>query len=81
MKKFYEVKRDYQGGTFGMDRVQTAEEWLEDMLYWQEVDGTEPSDLEAQRKRWEADLAKGNEQDLIDYIAEVWCLDLVEVEG
>lgn len=87
MKK-YRVVEDLQGGTFGMDRVYTAEEWLETMLDWREADGSFGDQAwagdyedtkEGQRKLWLDVIAKGEEQALIDYIAELWWLEFEEV--
>lgn len=79
MKK-YRVIRDYQGGSFGMDRDYTANEWLEQMTDWQVADGCNDEDVKAEMVYWQNQIERGKEQELIDYIAEVWQLEFEEVK-
>lgn len=79
MKK-YRVVADYQGGSFGMDRDYTAEEWLEQMEDWALADGWDSDDLETEVMYWQNKIKQGKEQELIDYIAEVWTLGFEEVK-
>lgn len=80
--KLYRVVTDYQGGTFAMGIAQSAEHWLDTMLEWRESDGSfgdwgdeEKDTREYQDRYWRGEIAKGNEQDLIDYIADLWDLE------
>lgn len=80
--KLYRVIEDCQGGTFAMGIAQSANEWLEQMLDWRDSDGSfgnwdapEEDTMEGQRKRWQQVIAEGHEQELIDYIAEIWQLE------
>lgn len=84
--KLYRVIEDLQGGTFAMGVAQSAKEWLETMLDWRESDGSfgdwggeEEDTREYQEKLWLDLIAKGEEQSLIDYIAEIWQLDFQEI--
>lgn len=80
MKK-YRVIRDYQGGSFGMDRDYTAKEWLEQMLEWRNADGVDDEDVERERGYWtKAIETPYGESMLIDYIAEVWQLEFEEAK-
>lgn len=79
MKK-YRVVRDYQGGSFGMDRDYTAKEWLEQMTDWQVADGQDDEDAKAEIAYWQNKIERGKEQELIDHIAEVWQLEFEEVK-
>lgn len=78
MKK-YRVVIDYQGGSFGKNRVYTAEEWLEQALDWLDADGLDDESLEEIRKFYNAELEKGNEEQIIDYIATMWDLAFEQV--
>lgn len=78
--KRYRVFRDYQGGSFGMDRDYTAMEWLEQMLEWSEADGVDDNELYAMREYWTDEIEFGREQRLIDNIAEVWQLEFEEIK-
>ena len=79
MKK-YRVVEDYQGGSFGMGRDYTAKEWLEQMTEWQLADGLDTEDVETGIMYWQNKIKQGKEQELIDYIAEVWKLRFEEVK-
>jgi hypothetical protein len=86
MKK-YIVIRDYQGGSFGMCRDYTAKEWGEQAYEWADSDGSEYADqwlLENFTKNYSTDK-NGNkhystEQDLINTIADIWEIELVELD-
>jgi hypothetical protein len=78
--KKYRVVEDYQGGSFGMDRDFTAEEWLEQMAEWQDADGCDDEDIKNSVAYWQKKIEDGEEQDLIDYIAEVWTIRFEEVK-
>lgn len=77
--KRYEVVADLRGGEFGMDRQYTAEEWLEQACDWLDADGYD-DDREEFRAYWGEKIKAGQEQELIDYISEVWFLDIQEVK-
>lgn len=79
MKK-YRVIRDYQGGSFGMDRDYTAKQWLEQMIEWADADGWDWEDMETSHMYWQNKINQGKEKELIDYIAEVWTLEFEEVK-
>lgn len=67
MKK-YRVVNDLQGGEFGMGRDYTIQEWREQANEWLDMDGSEEDFME---------LVADNE--VIDYIAEYWDLEFLEV--
>lgn len=69
--KTYIVIKDYQGGEFGMYRNYTAEEWGEQAYWWADSDGWDDAD-ECLLKNFK------NERELIDFITEIWELELVE---
>ena len=72
--KLYRVIKDEKGGAFGMGRILSAEEWLEQALGWLDADSTDYTILDTKRAYYQGEIAKGNEQELIDYIAETWQL-------
>ena len=88
MKK-YQVIRDLQGGGFGMGRVMTATEWLDQAVEWRDSDDSwgdygDGVDKHGHRhldsrswfiKFWKKIIKEGNEQELIDYIADIWQLE------
>lgn len=85
MNKVYYVSCDRQGGTFGMGRLFTATEWLEQAINWADNDNwwtTDEDEEEKYRKEFisnsEQLIKEGKEQDFIDYIADVWELDFEE---
>lgn len=78
MNKVYYVTYDRQGGSFGMGRLYTAYEWLEQAVDWSVANGMESEDLFEFTYRWLHEINNGNEQELIDYIADVWELDFEE---
>lgn len=79
--KRYEVVRDLQGGSFGMDRQFTAKEWLEQAREWCSLDDDTETDNILERWGKELDKGERNEEGVIDYIAEMWQLDIREVKG
>lgn len=78
MNKVYYVTCDRQGGSFGMGRLYTAYEWLEQAVDWSVADGMESEDLFEFTYRWLHEINNGNEQELIDYISDMWEIDLEE---
>ena len=86
MKK-YIVIRDYQGGNFGMFRAYTAKGWGEQAYEWSDSDCSEYPDqwlIENFTKNYSIDK-NGNkhystEQDLINAIADMWEIELVELD-
>lgn len=72
------VIEDRQGGEFGMYRVLTAKEWLDQAMEWLEQDGNEEiEDILKRSETW-------TEQEIIDYIGDLWELtmaEVVEVDG
>lgn len=89
--KRYEVVEDLQGGDFGMGRQYTAGEWLGQMVDWRDSDGSwgewgdghngYKDDRKTAIKWWREHIKtpKG-EQDLIDYISEMWQINIQEVK-
>ena len=72
MQKKYIVIRDYQGGEFGMYRDYTAKEWGEQAFTWADSDGWEnPEECLLENFK--------NEKELIDYIQEMWDVEIVEL--
>ena len=81
MARQWYVIEDRQGGEFGMYRLLTAEEWLDQAIEWSESDGyfdDEDSETEEEyRAHWEAIIAS-NPQEFIDYLEDLWELTMVE---
>lgn len=87
----YRVIEDLQGGEFGMGRDMTAKEWLECMLEWRDSDDNwgdwgdgDNKYLDTRdgcKQFWESIINEGKEQELIDYIADVWSLEFEKVKG
>lgn len=86
MERQWYVEEDRQGGEFGMYRLYTAEEWLDQAVNWLESDGAfeDPEDAEdildtedGFRAYWEDVIAK-NPQDFIDYVDDYWEITMVE---
>lgn len=91
----YRVIRDLQGGEFGMGRDMTAEEWLEQAVEWRDSDDSwgdygEGTDMYGEThnderewfiKFWKRMIKDGKEQELIDYIADIWSLEFEKVKG
>lgn len=77
--KLYRVIKDEQGGSFGMGRVYTAEEWLEQAIDWLDADGSDPLDLSDIECCYQRKISEGKEQEVIDYIAEIWQLEFEEI--
>lgn len=90
--KRYRVVADLQGGEFGMGRDFTAEEWLAQAVEWRDSDDswgdygndmydeTHTDDREGFIRFWEQRIKDGKEQELIDYIADIWSLDFKEID-
>lgn len=73
----YEVIRDRQGGSFGMDRQYTADEWRKQAIEWLDTDGT--FETEQDKSNYETTLAKMDDTELIEYIADMWDLEFKKV--
>jgi len=80
MARLYECVEDRQGGDWCVGLVQTAEEWLEDAIYWRNADWSWDEDNgdteEHMREFWNKKIADGKEQELIGYIDEVWSITI-----
>lgn len=76
--KVYYVSCDRQGGCFGMGRLFTAYEWLEQAVDWLDSDGIEEEDKAEFLYSWLHEINNGNGDKLIDYIADYWELELTE---
>lgn len=91
--KRYRVIRDYQGGEFGMGRDYTAREWLDCAVAWRDSDdswgdwgggvdcyGNKHNDSRSWFiKFWKHMIKDGKEQELMDYIADVWSIEFAPV--
>lgn len=83
-KRLYRVIEDYQGGSFGMSYgAQTAEDWLDIATDWLDADGYFDRDgnptVDEFKGPWLEVIDEGREQELIDYIAEMWQIDFQEI--
>lgn len=92
MNKRYVVVEDRQGGGFGMGRAYTAKEWLDQAVAWRDSDDSwgdygEGVDCYGNKhldsrswfiKFWKRIIADGKEQELIDYIGDIWDLEFAE---
>ena len=80
----YKVVRDRQGSDWCVGLVQTAEEWLENAIYWRNSDWSWDEDNgdteENMRKFWKNKIEQGKEKELIEYIDDMWGLDFEPVE-
>lgn len=87
--KRYEVVKDLQGS--GIEGQYTAEGWLECMVGWRDADWSwgewgdgrdgYKDDRETATKWWRERIkTPEGERGLIDYISEVWGLDIQEVK-
>lgn len=86
MKK-YRVIEDYQGGDFGMGRDYTAEEWLEQATEWRDSDDSwgdwSDGDIDTREgwlEFWRKLIADNKEQELIDYISDMWQIKFEEIK-
>ena len=73
MKKYICVN-DFQGGSFGMYRTYTAEEWGEQAMEWSDSDGSEYPE------QWLLENFR-NEEELINSISEIWEIQLEELSA
>ena len=90
----YRVVKDLQDGEFCLGSVMTAEEWLERAVAWRDSDnswgdyvggvdyyGNRHKDSRSWFiKFWKRMIKDGREQELIDYIADIWALEFEKVE-
>lgn len=86
MKK-YRVIEDYQGGDFGMGRDYTAEEWLEQATEWRDSDDSwgdwGDGDIDTREgwlELWRKLIEDNKEQELIDYISDMWQIRFEEIK-
>lgn len=84
----YRVVADLLGGEFGMGRDYTAEEWLRQAYEWRESDDSwgdyEGDWLDTPQgflDYWRGVIKDGREQELIDYIADIWSLEFKKLKG
>lgn len=77
MKRYF-VTNDRQGGSFGMNRVLTAYGWLEQAVDWRDSDGWEDEDRKDFIKYYTEAIQNGEEWRLIEYISDIWELDIEE---
>ena len=75
--KVYYVSCDRQGASFGMGRLYTAYEWLEQAVDWWDSDDFWESDNERAEflYNWLHRINSGEEDQMIEYISEIWELD------
>lgn len=90
----YAVVEDLQGGGFGMGRCYTAKEWLDQSVEWRDNDDSwgeygagvdmygenHNDDREWYIRFWNKAIADGKEQELINYISDVWSIDIQPAE-
>ena len=78
--KVYYVSCDRQGGSFGMGRLYTAYEWLEQAVDWWDQDDFWEDELERSDfiYNWLHEINYGGEDKMIEYIADTWELEIVE---
>lgn len=69
-QKLYRVIRDLQGGTFGMDRDMTIEQWREQAMEWAFMDDNEELEKEVEELRT---------ADVLPFIEEIWQIEFAEV--
>jgi len=80
--KQYKCIRDYQGGEWCVGKIDDAKGWLESAISWRDSDGSFESDDERKRfiSYWQHKISIGEEWDLIEYVADIWQIGLVEVK-
>lgn len=90
--KLYRVIKDRQGGSFAMGYAQSAADWLETMIGWRDSDdswgdwgngkGTGYYDDRERAIKWWQNQIKTpeGEQDLINYIDDIWDLDFQTID-
>lgn len=80
MAKLYECTEDRQGTGWQVGKVQTASEWLEDAIYWRDSDWSwdesNGDTEENMREFWNKKIAEGKEQELIEYVDDIWSLTI-----
>lgn len=69
-QKKYKVSRDLQGGSFGMERELTVEQWREQAMEWAYMDDNEELEKEVEELPHE---------EVIGFISEIWELEFEEV--
>ena len=76
--KRYRVVRDRQGGSFGMGRDFTADEWLQEARGWCYIDNDTDTDnfLENIQKN----RSNYTDKEVIGIIDEIWDLDFKEIK-
>ena len=86
MARQWYVIEDNQGGEFGMHRLLTAEEWLDQVIEWQESDGEFWASPNGDSEDYTADdfiaewqpIIDSDPQEFIDFIADAWELEFAE---
>ena len=85
--KRYIVIRDWQGGSFGMFRDYTAEKWGQQAAQWSDSDGSEYPNQWLLKNFTKGHYKDSNnikhkftEEDLINAIADMWEIELVELD-
>lgn len=81
MKK-YKCIEDYQGTGWCIDIVDTAEGWLERAIGWRDSDDSFENDTERKKfiAYWNHKIKMGEEEKLIEYIADIWQIGFEEVK-
>lgn len=80
MERQWYVIEDRQGSDFGMYRLYTAEEWLDQAIDWLDSDGyfDDTGETEEEyREYWENIIARDPQQ-FIDFVDDMWELTMVE---
>lgn len=81
MKKYRAIE-DLQGGEWCVGVADTAKGWLDRAIGWRDSDGS--FEDAAERKKfiayWEHKIKMGEEERLIEYVADVWAINFEEVK-
>ena len=76
----WQVIRDLQGGSFGMNRVYDLKDWVETAVEWSMSEGNTEL-AKALRVMIEKVSSEEEENKTLGFIAEMWGLEFEEVEN
>lgn len=81
MKK-YRVIEDLQGGGWHVGVVDTAKGWLDRAVGWRDIDDSFENNTERKKfiAYWGHKIKAGEEEKLIEYIADIWAINFEEVK-
>lgn len=77
--KQYRVCEDLQGGSFGMERVYTIPEWIEQAQEWSEMDENIGLAQEFGHLKDLYDEGKLTDWDILNEIADIWTIEFEEI--